>query len=103
MTKVEKKRSKYFWAYTRIFLTIASGATPTGSASRSPDEGEITNFAWKREIIEYIVEQIIDFIVNRSTLDVDIRWFTPIGRDLRLAEENNPKILGIETAKQGSH
>jgi hypothetical protein len=28
--------------------------------------------------------------------------FTLIGRNLRLVEENNPKILGIKIAKQGS-
>jgi hypothetical protein len=44
----------------------------------------------------------MDYIVNRSTLDIAIRQFTPIGRDLRVAEVNNPKILGIQTAKQGS-
>jgi hypothetical protein len=27
---------------------------------------EIIDFAWKREIIDYVVEQIIDFIVKRS-------------------------------------
>jgi hypothetical protein len=63
---------------------------------------EIIDFAWKRETINYVLEQIIDFIIKRSTLDTNIRQFTPIGRDLRLVEENNPRILGIETAKQGS-
>jgi hypothetical protein len=33
------KEGKSTWAYIRnIFLTIASGATPIGSAGRAPDE-----------------------------------------------------------------
>jgi hypothetical protein len=52
--------------------------------------------------MEHTLEQIIDFIANKWTLDIDICEFTPIRRDLQLAEENNPKILGMEIAKQGS-
>jgi hypothetical protein len=33
-----KSRSNYFLVYTRFFFTIASGATPIGSAGRAPDE-----------------------------------------------------------------
>jgi hypothetical protein len=35
-----KDGAHYIWAYTRknIFLTIASGATPIGSAGRAPDD-----------------------------------------------------------------
>jgi hypothetical protein len=44
-TRKDKKRSKYFWAYTQFFLTIALGATPIGSAGRTPDENEIINYA----------------------------------------------------------
>jgi hypothetical protein len=43
-----------------------------------------------------------NYRLHFQTRDINIRQFTPIGRDLRLVEENNPKILGIETAKQGS-
>jgi hypothetical protein len=32
--------TQYFWAYTRKNSTIASGATPIGSAGRAPDEDE---------------------------------------------------------------
>jgi hypothetical protein len=37
-----------FWAYTQKNSTIASRATPTGSAGRAPDEDEIINFAIKK-------------------------------------------------------
>jgi hypothetical protein len=48
ITRKEKTRSKYFLAYTQKISTIASGATPIGSAGRAPDEKEIINYAsWK--------------------------------------------------------
>jgi hypothetical protein len=47
VTKKDKTRSKYFWAYTQKNSTIASGATPIGIAGRAPDEDEINNFASK--------------------------------------------------------
>jgi hypothetical protein len=42
------KHVLYFWAYTRIFLAIASGATPIGSASRAPDRKKSTEKKTKR-------------------------------------------------------
>jgi hypothetical protein len=33
-----KSRHNIFWAYTQNFSTIASGATPIGSAGRAPDD-----------------------------------------------------------------
>jgi hypothetical protein len=36
--KKRRWRRIHFWAYTQIFLTIASGATPIGSAGRALDE-----------------------------------------------------------------
>jgi hypothetical protein len=50
----------------------------------------------------------IDYTLSESSTSLskisyrETRYFTSIGRDLRLAEQNNPKILGIETAKPGS-
>jgi hypothetical protein len=44
MMKKDKLTST-FWAYTRKYLTIASGTTPIRSASRTPDEDEIISFA----------------------------------------------------------
>jgi hypothetical protein len=46
MARKGKTRSMYFGAYTQFFLTIASGATPIGSAGRAPDD--IVNFAIKK-------------------------------------------------------
>jgi hypothetical protein len=43
------------------------------SAGRAPDEDEIINFAIKKGNYGVHIEAIIDFIVNKSTLDIDIR------------------------------
>jgi hypothetical protein len=95
---IEKAKSKYFWVYTQFFfLTIASGATPIGSAGRAPDETAVIR------IMEQALEHIIDYLVKRWTFDIVISWVTPIGRDLRLTEDKQPKDFGYwKTVKQGS-
>jgi hypothetical protein len=44
VTRKDKTRSKYF---PEFFLTIASRATPIGSAGRAPDKNEVINYASK--------------------------------------------------------
>jgi hypothetical protein len=44
ITMRKKTRSKYFGVYTQKYSTIASGATPIGSAGHAPDVDEDINF-----------------------------------------------------------
>jgi hypothetical protein len=44
-----QEKEQIFLSLYPIFFTIASGATPIGSASRAPDKDEIINYA-SREI-----------------------------------------------------
>jgi hypothetical protein len=102
MTKKDKTRSKYFWAYTQKNSTIASGATPIGSAGRAPNEDEIYNFVSKEGNYGIHIGENYRLYCQR----INIRhWYSLIlshQRDLWLVKENNPKISGIKTAKQGS-
>jgi hypothetical protein len=38
-----------------------------GALVAHPMKMEIIDFVWKREIIDYVLEQIIDLIAKRST------------------------------------
>jgi hypothetical protein len=70
-------RRRNFWAYTWIKnLTIASGATPIGSANRAPDEIEsIGSYARVK----------IDFIIGAGHQIINLP-FIPMGSDSRLVE-----------------
>jgi hypothetical protein len=48
------------------------------------------------------MSEIIDFIINDYTTNDKLTNLLPSGGVLRLIEENNSKISGIETAKHGS-
>jgi hypothetical protein len=48
-----------FESIPNFFSTIASGATPIGSAGRAPDENEVII------IIEHPLKHIIDYLVKR--------------------------------------
>jgi hypothetical protein len=64
---------------------------------------ENIEFDRRRKIIDYILEQIIDFTDKNINMKHEYSLqFTPIGRDLLLVKENNSKISVIEIAKQGS-
>jgi hypothetical protein len=54
-----------FWAYTRIFLAIASGATPIGSTGHAPDDNEST---WIKNI-----KGVIDYLFVDNTLRLHCR------------------------------
>jgi hypothetical protein len=64
---------------------------------------ENIDFDGRRKIIDYVLEQIIDFLAKKINMKHEYSLqLTPIGRDLLIVKENNSKISGIETAKQGS-
>jgi hypothetical protein len=67
------------------FLTIASGATPIGSAGHAPDE-----------ILTYTKE------VEKAKEDLESA-ITTVGREYIYSKSrlNNPKIFRTETVKQG--
>jgi hypothetical protein len=43
----QDNQQRIFESIPKSFLTIASGATPIGSAGRAPDENEVINYASK--------------------------------------------------------
>jgi hypothetical protein len=62
-----------FWAYTRKFLAIASGATPIGSTGHAPDDN---GYRWRKitSVINYLSSMVIfDFMSTKYKL------ITPIG------------------------
>jgi hypothetical protein len=68
--------------YPKKKSTIASGATPIGSADRAPDEYEIIR------IMKHALEH--DYRLPCQKMKLLILLFvrvTPIGRDLRLPEK----------------
>jgi hypothetical protein len=76
----------YLSLYSKTrFLTIASRATPIGSADRAPDE-----------ILTYMKE------VEKAKEDLESA-ITTIGREYIYSKTrlNNPKIFGTEIVKQG--
>jgi hypothetical protein len=51
------KQQEFFSLYPKTLSTIASGATPIGSAGRAPNETEVIR------IMEQALEHIIDYLV----------------------------------------
>jgi hypothetical protein len=91
--KKKKKKNNLLTLYLKKF-DYSLGATPIGNIGRAPDEDGYIGLTIR---VNYRLHHQSDkHHIIKSTK------FTPFGRYLRLVEENNPKILGIEMAKQGS-
>jgi hypothetical protein len=80
-------KRRNFWAYTQIKnSTIALGATPIGSAGRTPDEIKYTG-SYARVKIDFIIGARHQ-IINSP--------FTPIGSNLRLVEYTTRRFRVLE-------
>jgi hypothetical protein len=58
MTIQERQGVNIIESIPEFFLTIASGATPMGSAGRAPDEITVIG------VTKHTLEQIIDYLTN---------------------------------------
>jgi hypothetical protein len=74
MTMKEQTRSKYFGVYTRKNFTIASGATPIGSAGRAPDADESINFEIPRgKLLHIHWSKLSTSLSQHQKFDIAIR------------------------------
>jgi hypothetical protein len=63
----KKQGVNIFESIPNFFSTIASGATPIGSAGRAPNETAVIR------IMEQALEHIIYYLFKRQTSDIAIR------------------------------